>query len=589
MHSLPTRPAPGYQAQFTASSPATPFLIDDRPALTDLPLAGPRRKREGRGGATANLVVFRTIIRSPLLPAFTAALPQARGGRPTPLPDLYWVFYGCAMRELASNELLDQELPQVWTEIRKEFWFEHGVLLPDALSNGEIAGGSYSYRAWRKRRILAPKNKPSPLPDLVGRLTDISIPLALAVRTAEGGDAPRELINPAVWDIVAIDGTVLNAPSDVREEEVVDDEGVVVRDENGKPVTRITGSRAKKGKPRVHHDVSDASGKEHGAQKGLYNVVATTKGLDTYTRVVLGLDIGYPREGEDPVAMRVLRALYRRAGHRFPVLTIDGIGKPGMYQDLVAESGVYVVNSQNARARGKSEPKADPANAHLTGTAIRRYGVNKDQVKLSYDTPLGAADHESDGVAHQHHLMADDGAVYETDRPHTRGSRVRKLGMLEPTSVERRRDADGRYYLLLTLTGSCSHGGEFTTTLELRWTKPGTDGRVQWRSMVANVRVIPEALVEKYALTFGKRNQIESFFFWLEKRFYVKDRHASWSREAQLLDLVFSALLHNAEAWAHLAYRHPQTAADLAHTLAQLPANPAPQADDTHLDSEVAA
>ena len=581
MHRLSQRPAAGYQAQFTANSPATPFLIDDRPALTDLPLAGPRRKKEGRGGATANLVVFRTIIRSPLLSTFTVALPQARGGRPTPLPDLYWVFYGCAMRELASAEELDQELPQVWTEVRKEFWFEHGILLPDASSNGEIPGGSDSYRAWRKRRIIAPKDKPSPLPDLVGRLTDISIPLALAVRAAEGGDARRELIDPAVWDIVAIDGTVLNAPSDVRAEEVVND--------NGEVVLRVTGSRAKKGKPRVHHDVTDASGKEHGAQKGLYNVVATTKGLDTYTRVVLGLDIGYPREGEDPVAMRVLRALYRRAGHRFPVLTIDGIGKPGMYQNLMAESGIYVVNSQNTRQRAKEESAADPANAHLTGTTIRRYGVKKDQVKLSYDTSLGATDHDIDGVAHQHHLMADDGAVYETDRPHTRGSRVRKLGMLEPSSVERRRDSDGRYYLLLTLTGSCSHGGKFTTTLELRWTKPGRDGRVQWRSMVANVRVIPEALVEKYALTFGKRNQIESFFFWLEKRFYVKDRHASWGREAQLLDLVFAALLHNTETWAHLAYRHPQAAADLGRTLAQSPDHPVPRADDTHLDSEVAA
>ncbi|SDC45250.1 hypothetical protein SAMN05660690_1495 [Geodermatophilus telluris] len=568
----PTKPAAsGYQAQFTANSPATPFLIDDRPALIALPLAGPRRKKEGRGGATANLVVFRTLIRSPLLPAFTAALPRARGGRPTPLPDLYWVFYGCAMRELASNEQLDQELPQVWTEIRKEFWFEHRVLLPDALPNGEIPGGSYSYRKWRKRRFF-PEKKTSPLPDLVGRLTDISIPLALAVRAAEGGDVPRELIDPAVWDIVAIDGTVLNAPSDVRQEQVVDDNGEVVRDTDGNPVLQVTGSRAKKGRPRVHHDVTDARGKEHGAKHGLYNVVATTKGLDTYTRVVLGLDIGDPGEGEDPVAMRVLRGIYSRAGHVFPVLTIDGVGKPGMYQDLVSEFGVYVVNPQSARARNKGEAQADPANAHLTGTTIRRYGVKKDQAKLTYDTPLDTVCHEVDGVAHDHHLVADDGAVYETDLPATRGSRVRKLGMLTPTGVGRRRDTDGRYYLLLTLTGSCAHGGDFTVTLELRWTKPVKDGRVPWRSMIANVRVIPEALFEKYCLTFGKRNQIESFFGWLEKRFYVKDRHASWGREAQLLDLVFSALLHNTEAWAHLAYRHPAAAADLARELADLPA-----------------
>jgi hypothetical protein len=38
-----------YRAQFTAHSPATPFPVDDRPALTDLELAGPRREKEGRG------------------------------------------------------------------------------------------------------------------------------------------------------------------------------------------------------------------------------------------------------------------------------------------------------------------------------------------------------------------------------------------------------------------------------------------------------------------------------------------------------------------------------------------------------------
>ncbi len=401
---------------------------------------------------------------------------------------------------------------------------------------------------------------------VVGRLTDVSVPLARAVRTAEGGDAPRELIDAQVWDVVAIDDTVLNAPSDVRE--------VLITDENGEVIERIvTGSRAKTGKPRVHHEVTHVH-KEHGAPDGLYNVVATTKGEDSYTRVVLvlGVDIGQPHEGEAPVAMRVLRGVYDRAGHQFTVLTIDGVGNPGMYQDLLAEYGVYVVNAQPAR-KGQApegDKDADGRLLQAAGATVRSYGVKAGQPKHSYVTPLDSVWHEVDGEAHQHHLVADDGAVYETNRASTRGSRVLKLGMLTPTSVERRREASGEYYLVLTLTGVCQHVGTFTTDLELRWQAPGKDGRVPWRSMIANVRVLPEALTERYATTFSKRNQIESFFSWLERRFHIKDRHATWGREAQLLDLVFAGLLHNTETWAHLAYRHPAVAADLADTLADL-------------------
>ena len=74
--------------------------------------------------------------------------------------------------------------------------------------------------------------------------------------------------------------------------------------------------------------------------------------------------------------------------------------------------------------------------------------------------------------------------------------------------------------------------------------------------VIANVRLIPE-IAEHYPEVTGSRNQIEAFFDWIEQCFYRHDRAASWGRDAQILDLIAAGLLHNAETWAHLAYRDP--------------------------------
>ena len=74
---------------------------------------------------------------------------------------------------------------------------------------------------------------------------------------------------------------------------------------------------------------------------------------------------------------------------------------------------------------------------------------------------------------------------------------------------------------------------------------------------------------------YGQRNQVESFFSWLEACFYRKDRHASWGRDAQLFDLVGASLWHNTLTWAHLAYRHPEQDQLLRVELRNLPATPA--------------
>jgi hypothetical protein len=101
---------------------------------------------------------------------------------------------------------------------------------------------------------------------------------------------------------------------------------------------------------------------------------------------------------------------------------------------------------------------------------------------------------------------------------------------------------------------------------------------------VANIRLLPDAQVEEFSRVYGWRNQIESFFSWMERCLYNKDRHASWGRKAQLLDLAATGMLANVEAWAHLARRHPQIAAELA---VQLAAATRPAARDT--GDEVAA
>ena len=69
-------------------------------------------------------------------------------------------------------------------------------------------------------------------------------------------------------------------------------------------------------------------------------------------------------------------------------------------------------------------------------------------------------------------------------------------------------------------------------------------------------RVIAEAWTERFRAVFGARNQTESFFSWLEQRFFIKDRASSWGADGQLVDLFCAAMLQNSEAWAHYAVRH---------------------------------
>src|SRR5690349_6368246 len=83
------------------SSWAAPPLVDGLTPIRKLPLPGPRRAKENRGGATAIATTISVLARCPLLDRVAAIFPPQTTGRPTP-PARYWWFYGALARKMAS-------------------------------------------------------------------------------------------------------------------------------------------------------------------------------------------------------------------------------------------------------------------------------------------------------------------------------------------------------------------------------------------------------------------------------------------------------------------------------------------------------
>ena len=160
------------------------------------------------------------------------------------------------------------------------------------------------------------------------------------------------------------------------------------------------------------------------------------------------------------------------------------------------------------------------------------------------------------------HLVEETAVAPLAHRSTLEGGDVCKIGLLHPARLERMHE-DGEYFLRLILTGACPHGDPSEVTYELRKTPTNSRGGVP---MDRDHRQHPGAAGGAHrGLRRGvsRRNQVESFFSWLERCFWIKDRHASWGRDAQLFDLLAAALLRNSIAWAHLAYRHPEHAQTL--------------------------
>jgi hypothetical protein len=83
------------------------------------------------------------------------------------------------------------------------------------------------------------------------------------------------------------------------------------------------------------------------------------------------------------------------------------------------------------------------------------------------------------------------------DRPALAGGEVYKTQLLTPIGLERLQVGDGQYFLRLAPAGDCAPGAVHRL-LRPRKTDLNRDGHLPWRSLVANLRVIPDALVERF-------------------------------------------------------------------------------------------
>lgn len=554
----PSVPAPRAAASQRGGAEAPAAL----PSLNSLALPGLRRAVEKRGSATATDVTLWLLIRCPLLHTLATAIPRtATGGRGWP-PVFYLVLAALA-REVKSYDQAEQDMHTHRRMVRAEF-AALGIDLP-AKANDALAGyGDFS--KWRKKNVLG---KPAVLLRLQLALPWVALPLSLAIREAETGTTePGSFTNPGRHDELACDGTVFDAPSDVR----------LVPDPEAPGALRLVGSRANKPEhARVHHAVTGDTlriKKPHGATRGLYYVVATTRGADSYTRVAVGADIARPNdnlsgfEGEDAIALRVLGQVFFAGPDQFRVLLYDGLFKQGRQNHFSQRHGVFTVNLTQARRNTSKREEVhilDPDtglpryDTNVLGQRRRSFGKRKGQ-----DMPtqvLGLP--KLDCAGGDHYLAADAGAVYETDVDfHSGATVIRKLALLDRGEVLRLRDENG-YYFRVQLHLPCRHGhGVHTTGYDLKG-KLDKRGSMRYSHLAAAIRVLPDAYDEEFRSRAGRRNQIEGFFSWLEECFRFKDRAMSWGRDAQLFDLIAACALHNAEAHAHLMARHPQIAQTL--------------------------
>lgn len=509
------------------------------PVMATWNLAGPRRAKQNRGGATSLVTTVRGIIRCPLLYRVAEQFPRQTTGRPSP-PAEYWLFYGQVARELRSFEAADQELLEMWEHVVLPEFAAQGVQLPAAdRENFNPIPGYAGFQRWRKKHLI----KGGLIAQAIDANRDAMLELGALIAVAEDTISTDPLA-PGLAQIIASDASVFRTASEVRE---------VIDTVDGQKVKRYPGSRATpEGKPRP-----DVAGgrygkvKKHGVTDGLYHVAICTKGYSTYTRLVLDVTVAAPGQAESDAAVpRLHRVLSAAPEGYFETLAYDGQIYPRHGLELLKRFGVYVTN-HNAIKKEKSWHDS----AEYSGYTRREHGQYRGRTVQTYHASLPTQRHlRADGTPCLHHLVSDDGAVFPADR--ARGTGVpKKTGPVIPPRALRRERTPSGFVVHLDYVIDCPHG-PLTYTVEITETIPRKDGSVSWSSTVAAHRVIPEAWIERFRAVFGARNQTESFFSWLEQRFFIKDRAGSWGPDGQLVDLFCAAMLQNSEAWAHYAVRH---------------------------------
>lgn len=500
-------------------------------------LAGLRREKQGRGGATSLVTTVRGIIRCPLLYRVADLFPRQTTGRPSP-PAAYWLFYGQVARELRSAEAADQELLELWEHVVVPEFAAQGVDLPEAnRGTTNPIPGYHAYNRWRQKHLI----EGGLIVQAIDANRDAMLELGALIAVAEGHLSDDPLF-PSLPQILTGDASVFRTASEVRE---------IQTTVNGQTVKCYPGSRAVEGDARPDIAGAKHGGKTHGAKEGLLHVALCMKGYDTYARLVLDVFVAEPRQAEtDAATPRIDRVLSAAPRGYFEAFAYDGAMYPKHYLNPLRRHGTYLVNPNSI-----AENTGTPEDTELAGYTTRQHGPYKGKTVRTHHTSLPSQRHQRpDGTVCVHHLVSDDGAVYPADRAANAGT-PRKTGKIIPPTRLRRTDTGTGFRVDLDYVVDCPHG-PLTYTVEITDTAPTNTGSVSWSSKLAAHRVIPEAWAERYRPVYGARNQTESFFSWLEQRYYVKDRAASWSLEGQLVDLFLCAMLQNSEAWAHYAVRH---------------------------------
>lgn len=518
------------------------------PAMERLRLPGLRRAKEGRGGATGVDVTMRLLIRSPFLPVLAALFddPNNTGGRPG-TPVQYWIFFLCLARELGSLEEAEEAIESFYdTVVRPEFAATGVTLHPRA---AKCPAPNYSgFKDWRKKHVI----KKGRLDAMNRVFTVLSVRQHLAIAGARAATTGGWL-DPQCWQALISDSTISQPPSAVHYRCPA----------CGKSTSLSTcphpwtdwvrvGSRAKHGAPRVHQQGIHYEQKKHGATRGFHHVAVCAQHEGTYGRTVLAVDVA--ESGSTPemdLSMPLLAHTLEVTGREWVrYISYDGLLKGTHHLELLSRYGIPVLNANGIPSSDPDVPDTDTRDQ--AGTRVRSTGKHKGKTIGTYTYHLVTVSHPgADGAPCRHHLISDDGAVYETNRPGKKGSSAAgftRLRFLPPTRFEPVRLPDQKWRVTLTITVPCPNGDlhpEFVLT----------DSRRIGRSVPYKERIhlrhIPEAWAAPYQAANGVRNNVEGYFSWWEKRFYHKDRVASWGRDAQLLDDLAAAILNNSETWAH--------------------------------------
>ncbi|WP_164700210.1 hypothetical protein [Modestobacter sp. KNN46-3] len=554
-----------------------------------------------RGAAAPAIDVACAVLQWPALATFALVLPKpdslaGKGGRKMDYPPLLILVYAVLERVYRTGTRVDAEMrnPYNWLRFRDAY----RRLTGEWLREQPMTWAQFEYY---RDRYLAPKHKkgqpidtgvydpanPTVLQTLIRHLGVTSVELV-----RELGGFPEDKINlqtPNPLNAVHGDGSQKKANSGVRE--------YTDTFADGSTQTRLYGSRATVGTPRVQRVFTDATA-DGKSGEGLNMVGLYWRHPErTDSRVVLFT--GMAPGAEKEVAFPAVRQVKGLVGHALQFLIYDGLFD-GLPIDALLAEGVITVNkppqadtgkkattrSTNRTRRPDLTPETMPIATHRADGREVRTAAEKMRLRGAefqrtirtvlddpdYRDPVGQrtfltpsgkakqkatlasfdfapADHErADGTVCQHGLVADDQALWEWRPDQVTGEKIKTtLEPLERVGAALPQDTEGRHYLQLDYRIPCKHG-DFTHRIELR---PDLSGRRQRTRPTRLLRVLPEAYAEAFHAVFDVRNDAEAANSSYNATLYIQGRAQSLDAHAQLLDWLAWALLNNALTYVH--------------------------------------